>query len=748
MALTSCTECGRQVSDMALACPGCGAPVARMLAARGPAAPQQQPIPKPATEHKPASPSPASGPSLVRRIAGSPLTMATIALVAIVVAVVPVVLRSPKTEPAAKDEPKAKDSPGKSTSPAKSNEKSVASVPPGWRTLNAGNCNMLIHSANEKSYIGKKYKWEGDCVNDLASGMGILKTYDRSGKIILVARSQFEAGKLVKDVESYFKGFDGAGYMRSTPEQLYIDVSPADFPAWAKELHAGGGPATARDAAPTAVVGNPIDKYSCWICHIRRDTKISLGPRDAPTFKEIAQKYRATPNAAELIADSIRKGSRGKWGELSLPMPGYSSASEAEVAAMVRTILAEAGPASKGAAAQAQQSRGNETQSAPRQPGTSTPSAAGPSTPVRPVPEGFVEYGVGMGPDGKPCRFRSPPTLAPFQFQWKGACRSGIAEGQGIMVSRGESSVSVQRGVLENGRREGTWEIYTRANSTGEIKSYSPRFSEGKNTTPGLFANAPTIPPSQLPEWAREVEKNDVAKSPGLPSAGPAAGSPRAAAPTTPPGRPYKGNLYVMRVDATMTHGGSAGKVTSMFMSAIAPDRAAAERLFEDYKRKGAYFASHDRRFDLQVHECNGAGRGPYFALFVDEPDWIDEVPKLGTRTVAGWTCGAATPEAAAQSALAGCRKIAPCILRPTAKHYLFVSSHYAGGGSRLYDHATYGVRPGGQVGAMAFQQNNYDYTGCFWVNGKLFGEGFSSGTRGEPGNGADNIQLNCRSVF
>lgn len=35
MALVNCTECGKEISDLAAACPGCGAPARQKMPARG-----------------------------------------------------------------------------------------------------------------------------------------------------------------------------------------------------------------------------------------------------------------------------------------------------------------------------------------------------------------------------------------------------------------------------------------------------------------------------------------------------------------------------------------------------------------------------------------------------------------------------------------------------------------------------------------------------------------------------------------
>lgn len=44
MALIQCSECGREVSDKAAACPGCGAPIAAPAASPAPAAPVVQQV--------------------------------------------------------------------------------------------------------------------------------------------------------------------------------------------------------------------------------------------------------------------------------------------------------------------------------------------------------------------------------------------------------------------------------------------------------------------------------------------------------------------------------------------------------------------------------------------------------------------------------------------------------------------------------------------------------------------------------
>jgi cytochrome c len=55
-------------------------------------------------------------------------------------------------------------------------------------------------------------------------------------------------------------------------------------------------------------------KSKCTTCH-QMDKKV-LGP----SFKQIAAKYKGQKNAEAMLADSMLKGAKGKWGG-KVPMP-------------------------------------------------------------------------------------------------------------------------------------------------------------------------------------------------------------------------------------------------------------------------------------------------------------------------------------------------------------------------------------------------------------------------------------------
>ena len=56
-----------------------------------------------------------------------------------------------------------------------------------------------------------------------------------------------------------------------------------------------------------------------------------------PAFKDVAAKYAGQDDAAERLAESIRNGSVGKWGDM--PMPAYPKLSAADAKKLVQWVL-------------------------------------------------------------------------------------------------------------------------------------------------------------------------------------------------------------------------------------------------------------------------------------------------------------------------------------------------------------------------------------------------------------------------
>ncbi len=56
-----------------------------------------------------------------------------------------------------------------------------------------------------------------------------------------------------------------------------------------------------------------------------------------PAFKDVAAKYAGQSDAAERLAESVRNGSVGKWGDL--PMPAHPKLSAADTKKLVDWVL-------------------------------------------------------------------------------------------------------------------------------------------------------------------------------------------------------------------------------------------------------------------------------------------------------------------------------------------------------------------------------------------------------------------------
>jgi cytochrome c len=72
-------------------------------------------------------------------------------------------------------------------------------------------------------------------------------------------------------------------------------------------------------------------KYACLACH-SVDKKLV-----GPAYKDVAAKYRNDAGAAARLADKVKKGSQGTWGQV--PMPPNSAVPDADVKALVQWIL-------------------------------------------------------------------------------------------------------------------------------------------------------------------------------------------------------------------------------------------------------------------------------------------------------------------------------------------------------------------------------------------------------------------------
>jgi cytochrome c len=74
-------------------------------------------------------------------------------------------------------------------------------------------------------------------------------------------------------------------------------------------------------------------KHACLACHAV-DKKLV-----GPSYKDVAAKYRNDPGAEARLAEKVKKGSQGTWGQV--PMPPNASVPDADVRALVKWILSQ-----------------------------------------------------------------------------------------------------------------------------------------------------------------------------------------------------------------------------------------------------------------------------------------------------------------------------------------------------------------------------------------------------------------------
>ena len=85
--------------------------------------------------------------------------------------------------------------------------------------------------------------------------------------------------------------------------------------------------------APAAASPELAKKHACFACHAV-DKKLV-----GPSYKDVAGKYRGDKGAEARLADKVKKGSQGTWGQV--PMPPNASVPDADVRALVKWILSQ-----------------------------------------------------------------------------------------------------------------------------------------------------------------------------------------------------------------------------------------------------------------------------------------------------------------------------------------------------------------------------------------------------------------------
>ena len=74
-------------------------------------------------------------------------------------------------------------------------------------------------------------------------------------------------------------------------------------------------------------------KHNCLACHAV-DRKLV-----GPSYKDVAAKYRGDKGAEAKLADKVKKGGAGVWGQV--PMPPNATVPDADIKALVAWILSQ-----------------------------------------------------------------------------------------------------------------------------------------------------------------------------------------------------------------------------------------------------------------------------------------------------------------------------------------------------------------------------------------------------------------------
>ena len=88
----------------------------------------------------------------------------------------------------------------------------------------------------------------------------------------------------------------------------------------------------ALGAAPALANLELATKNACTACHAV-DKKLV-----GPSYKDVAAKYKGNAKAEAMLAEKVKKGGVGVWGQV--PMPPNANAKDADIATLVKWILA------------------------------------------------------------------------------------------------------------------------------------------------------------------------------------------------------------------------------------------------------------------------------------------------------------------------------------------------------------------------------------------------------------------------
>ena len=85
-------------------------------------------------------------------------------------------------------------------------------------------------------------------------------------------------------------------------------------------------------ALPAQASEDLAKKHMCTTCHVVKGAK-TIGP----TYAEVAKKYAGQKDADAKLAEKVKKGGQGVWGQV--PMPPNAAVPDADIKALVKWVL-------------------------------------------------------------------------------------------------------------------------------------------------------------------------------------------------------------------------------------------------------------------------------------------------------------------------------------------------------------------------------------------------------------------------
>lgn len=84
-------------------------------------------------------------------------------------------------------------------------------------------------------------------------------------------------------------------------------------------------------ASPALASLDLARKSNCMSCHMVDKRVVG------PSFQEVAKKYAGNEDARKLLAEKVKRGGKGVWGEI--PMPPNGQVKDADIETLVKWVL-------------------------------------------------------------------------------------------------------------------------------------------------------------------------------------------------------------------------------------------------------------------------------------------------------------------------------------------------------------------------------------------------------------------------